>query len=236
MIANLPIYISVVFVLTTLATLLLFYQLLKNSDNEGIRRKSNTMVFGLIVWLALTAILALNGVYNSNLDSFPPKIAMFGVWPGILTIVVLFATAKGRKFIDSLPLLNITYLNTIRIPVELVLYWLFLYKTVPELMTFAGRNFDIFAGLSAPFVAYFGFKKALLSRKLVLIWNFICLGLLANIVINAILSMPIPIQQFAFDQPNVALLNFPFTWLPVFVVPIVLFGHLVSIRQLLRGK
>lgn len=236
MLTNLPIYISVVFALTTLATLLLFYQIIKNSDDEHIRRKANAILFGLIVWLTLTAVLALNDVYNSNLDSFPPKIAMFGVWPAILTIVLLFATAKGRKFIDSLPLLNITYLNTIRIPVELVLYWLFLNKTIPELMTFAGRNFDIFAGLSAPFVAYFGFRKALLSRKAVLIWNFICLGLLINIVVNAILSMPIPIQQFAFDQPNVALLNFPFTWLPVFIVPIVLFGHLVSIRQLLRRE
>ena len=106
---------------------------------------------------------------------------------------------------------------------------------VPELMTFEGRNFDILAGITAPFMAYFVFEKKKLGRQTLLIWNFICLGLLANIVINALLSAPFPFQQFAFEQPNIAILNFPFSWLPTFVVPMVLFGHLVSIRQLIKN-
>lgn len=236
MIENLPYYISIIFALTTIATLVLFYGVINNSAVETTRKKSNPVLFVLIAWLVLQTVLALNNVFNSSPNVFPPKIATFGVWPAILTIVVLFATAKGRKFIDSLPLINITYLNTVRIPVEIVLYWLFLNKAVPELMTFSGRNFDIISGITAPFMAYFGFKKGVLNRKVILIWNFVCLGLLANIVINAILSIPTPVQQFAFDQPNIAVLNFPFNWLPTFIVPIVLFGHLVSIRQLLRRK
>ena len=161
---------------------------------------------------------------------------MLGILPTILTIILLISTAKGRQFIDSLPLKNLTYLNIVRIPVEIVLYWLFLNKVVPELMTFEGRNFDILAGISAPIIAYFGFTKSKLSRKTILIWNFICLGLLLNIVLNAFFSAPSPIQKFAFDQPNIAILNFPFSWLPTFIVPIVLFGHLTSIRQLLKIK
>jgi len=35
-----------------------------------------------------------------------------------------------------------------------------------------------------------------------MLWNFVCLGLLLNIVINALLSLPSAFQQFAFDQPN----------------------------------
>jgi hypothetical protein len=49
-------------------------------------------------------------------------------------------------------------------------------------------------------------------------------------------STPSPLQKIAFDQPNIAILNFPFSWLPTFIVPIVLLGHLVSIRQLLKEK
>lgn len=77
-----------------------------------------------------------------------------------------------------------------RIPVEIILFWLFLNKEVPELMTFEGRNFDILAGLTAPFIAYFGLTKLNIKRKLILVWNFICLGLLINIVVNAIFSAP----------------------------------------------
>ena len=234
MIENLPTYISITFALTTVATLMFFYWTVKNSNAETTRRKANVILLGMMVWLIIQAILTLNNFYNSDANSFPPKIMLLGIWPLILTIILLFTTKKGRQFIDSLPLINITYLNTVRIPVEIVLYWLFLHKAVPQLMTFEGRNFDILAGITAPFIAYFGIKKGMLNRKIILVWNFISLGLLVNIVANAVLSIPSPIQQFAFDQPNIAVLNFPFSWLPTFIVPIVLFGHLVSIRQLTR--
>ncbi|MFV8347492.1 hypothetical protein [Flavobacterium sp. ZB4P13] len=236
MIENLPIYIPITFALTTVATLLFFYWIIKNSNSEIIRKKANVILFGLIIWLAIQAVLTFNNFYNSDANSFPPKIMLFGVWPLILVIIFSFVTKKGRQFIDSLPLVNITYLNIVRIPAEVVLFWLFLNKAIPELMTFEGRNFDIVAGITAPFIAYFGFKKGTLNRNFILIWNFISLGLLMNIVISAVLSIPSPIQKIAFDQPNIAVLNFPFSWLPTFIVPIVLFGHLVSIRQLMKNK
>jgi hypothetical protein len=68
-----------------------------------------------------------------------------------------------------------------------------------------------------------------------LLWNFICLGLLINIVVNAVLSAPSVFQQFAFGQPNTAILYFPFVWLPCCVVPLVLLAHLTSIRKLLSN-
>jgi hypothetical protein len=125
--------------------------------------------------------------------------------------------------------------HIVRIPVEITLFMLSTYKLVPELMTFGGRNFDILSGITAPIVYFICFKNSQLkNRRLLLIWNFICLGLLLNIVINALLSAPFPFQQFAFDQPNVAILYFPFTWLPCFIVMIVLYSHLAAIRQLVR--
>ena len=234
MIDNLPTYISLTFGLTTVATLLLFIWTIRSSNSETTRKKSTIIFIGLTIWLIVQAVLTLNNIYNTDTNSFPPKIILTGILPTILTVLFLFLTAKGRQFIDSLPLKNLTYLNIVRIPVEIVLFWLFLNKAIPELMTFEGRNFDIFAGITAPLIAYFGLTKQKISRNTILIWNFICLGLLINIVVNALFSAPSPIQIFAFDQPNIALLNFPISWLPTFIVPIVLFGHLTSIRQLLK--
>ena len=236
MIENLPLFISIIFGLSTAATLLLFIWTIKNSNSELTRKKSMQVFIGLTIWLTIQAVLTLKNIYNTNTNSFPPKIMMTGILPTILTIILLFVTSKGRLFIDSLTLKNLTYLNIVRIPVEIVLFWLFLNKAIPELMTFEGRNFDILAGISVPIIAYFGLTKTKLSRKTILLWNIICLGLLINIVVNALFSAPSPIQKFAFDQPNIAILNFPFSWLPTFIVPIVLFGHLTSIRQLLKYK
>lgn len=231
MIENLPIYISLTFGLTTVATLLLFYWTIRNSKAETIQIKSTSILIGLTIWLVIQAIFSLKNIYSTDTNSFPPKIMLFGILPTILVIVILFTTQKGRQFIDSLPLKNLTYLNVVRVPVEIVLFWLFLQKAIPELMTFEGRNFDIIAGITAPIIAYFGLSKNKFKRQSILIWNFICLALLINIVVNALFSVPSPIQKFAFDQPNIAILNFPFSWLPTFIVPIVLFGHLCSIRQ-----
>ncbi len=234
MIDNLPTYISVAFILTTVATLALFIWTVRNSNSELTRKKATPISIGLTLWLIIQAVLTLKNSYNTDTSTFPPKIIWIGILPTILIIILLFASSKGRRFIDSLPLENLTYLNVVRIPVEIILFWLFLNKAIPELMTFEGRNFDILAGISAPFIAYFGWTKTKLSRQTILIWNFICLGLLVNIVVNALFSAPSPVQRFAFDQPNVAILNFPFSWLPTFIVPIVLFGHLTSIRQLMK--
>lgn len=236
MLETLPFSFSLFFVLVTIATLILFILVIKHASTENAREKSIPVLFILAAWLIIQAALALIHFYSERTDLIPPRLMLFGIIPPILVIFVLFLTRKGKAFIDSLPLQYITWINVVRIPVELGLLTLFMYKYLPVEMTFEGRNFDIFSGLTAPFIAYFGFAKKRFGTTIILIWNFICLALLLNILATALLSAPLPIQQLGFEQPNIAILHFPFTWLPVFIVPIVLFGHLVSIRRLITLK
>ena len=219
-----PMYVSLVLVLTTLLGAFIFYSATKNS-------RQSLMI--ILIWLAIQSAIALTGLYQVTKESLPWPILMSA--PPMLLIIGMFMSKKGTHFIDGLNLKYLTLLHIIRIPVEIVLYWLCFYKTVPVLMTFEGRNFDILSGSAAPLIYYFGFIKKSISKKVILVWNFICIGLLLNIVINAILSIPLPFQKFGFDQPNIAVLYFPFVWLPCFIVPVVLFAHLSAIR-LLRMK
>ncbi|MES1214393.1 MAG: hypothetical protein ABUT20_02655 [Bacteroidota bacterium] len=225
MITGLPIYISVLFIIVTLVTVYLFYRASHQSDITFIVLAS---------WLMIQAIISLKGFYTTT-DTIPPHIALLAA-PAVLLIIFLFATKKGRAYIDSFDTYLLTNLHAIRVPVEIILFALFSHKLIPGLMTFEGRNFDIFSGVTAPFVAWLGYDKKRLSRNTMLIWNFICLALVLNVAIHGMLSAPTRIQQFAFDQPNIAILYFPFAWLPAFVVPIVVFSHLVCIRQLLKSK
>ncbi len=220
---QLPVFTGIFFGLTTIMTVLLFYR---------AARYSKTVLRILTGWLLLQGIIALTGFYTIT-DAIPPRFLLL-VGPALLFILLLFCTAQGRAFIDGLDLQTLTILHIIRIPVELVLFWLFFFGVVPQLMTFEGRNFDILSGLTAPIVFYFVFIKNKLGKKTLLIWNFICLGLLFNIVIHAVLSAPTPFQKMAFEQPNVAVLYFPFVWLPCCVVPLVLLSHLAAIRQLIK--
>lgn len=219
---NLPAYVSILLVLVTFLTVWLFYT---------AAGKSKTTLIVLSVWLALQAALGMSGFYTVT-DSVPPRF-LLTLMPPIALIILLFATARGRRHLDSLDVKWLTILHSIRIPVELTIFALFAYKTLPQVMTFEGSNYDVLSGLTAPVIFYLAFVKKSLSRTMLLVWNFICLGLLVNIVAIAILAAPFPFQQLAFDQPNVAVLYFPFVWLPCCIVPLVLLSHLASIRQLL---
>jgi hypothetical protein len=218
---NLPPFIGIVFGLTIFLTTFIF---LKASKSASL------FLVLVLLWITLQSIVSVWGFYSVT-DTLPPRMALLIV-PPLLLIVYLFATRQGRQFIDSLNAKWLTLLHVVRIPVELVLFWLFINKAVPELMTFEGINFDILAGLTAPLIFYFGYVKKVLPRLALVVWNVVCLGLVGNIIFHGILSVASPFQQFGFEQPNIGLLYFPFTLLPGFVVPMVLFSHLATIRQL----
>ena len=230
MLQTVPASLVILFGSTTVITLFLFLNAVRNAGWTSWKIPAL-----LIGWLAFQAVLTLNGFYYINPSEFPPRFPVLILIP-FLAIILLFITSKGKQFIDSLPLEKLTLLHIVRIPVELTLFGLFLHHTVPELMTFEGRNPDIFSGLTAPLVFWLFFRKGKINQTGLLIWNLICLGLLINIVINAIFSAPFAFQKQAFDQPNIAVLFFPFSWLPSFVVPVVLFCHLVSIRKLIANR
>lgn len=220
---NLSNYINIVFVLTTLLTMLLLFK----AGNY-----SKPLIIISILWLALQAAIGLSGFYKIS-SGVPPRFMLL-IAPPVILIAIMFFTKQGNQFINGINIKTLTLMHLVRVPVELTLYWLYQHKAIPEVMTFEGRNFDILCGLSVPLVYYFGFIKSVLSQKTLIAWNIICLLLLGNIVVTAVLSAPFRFQQFGFEQPNIALFYFPFVWLPAFVVPSVLFAHLVTLRRLIK--
>jgi hypothetical protein len=222
---NVPIYIAAVFIFTTFLAVFIFFR---------AAHHSKFAIVVIVAWLLLQTIVSLTGFYTAT-NAVPPRFILL-VLPPLLFIIGLFVTKHGRQFLDELDPKALLLLHTVRIPVELVLLMLFVNKAVPQIMTFEGRNLDIISGISAPVLYYFCFVKRSAGKKLLLFWNLVCLLLLINIVVIAVLSAPFAFQRFAFDQPNVAILYFPFVWLPCCVVPLVLLSHLAAIRQLLRVK
>jgi uncharacterized protein DUF3239 len=218
----LPLALNTFFVATVILTAFFFY---KASNN------SNRFLLFAFIWLAAQATLAITGFYTVT-NSIPPRFMLLPL-PPLLFILVLFFTKKGKQYIKWLDVKTLTLLHIVRVPVELTFYWLFLHKVVPKTMTFEDKNIDILSGLTAPLIYYFGYVKERISKRRILIWNLICLFLLIHAVAVAIYSAPFPFQKYGFEQPNKALFYFPYIWLPCFIVPIVLFAHLVCIKNIL---
>jgi len=218
---SLPISIGATFVLTTMLSVGVFYI-------AGHRSK---WTLGLIAaWLALQAGVALSGFYTKT-DVMPPRCAL-SFWPPIILIGRLCCSKHGRRYLDQFNPGILTLLHSVRMLTALVFYCLFLNGAVPHLLTIGGRNPDALAGLTAPLIYHFGYVKKILSRRIIRVWNVIGVGLLLNLVVNAILSGPFPFQQFAFDQPDIAFLFFPYIWMPSCVVPLLLLSHIAALWQL----
>jgi len=221
--SNIPIIISMLFVVTAFLTVWMFY---KASGN------SKPLLMGILAWMLFQATISLTGFYQIS-NSIPPRFLLL-IGPGIIISILLFVTKWGKEFIDNLDLKALTIMHSVRIPVEITLYFVYSAGLIPVLMTFEGNNFDIISGITAPLIFYFVFIVKKLNRTALLIWNILCSGLLLNVVVIALLSAQTPFQKLAFDQPNIGVTFFPFVWLPSVVVPIVLIGHLAAIRQLLK--
>ena len=155
MIENLPTHVSIVFILTALTTILIFFRAAHFSKfTTGI----------ITLWMLAQGVVGNSGFYTLT-NTLPPRFALL-VAPPLVVIVILFLTTQGKKFIDALDIKVLTWLHIVRIPVEVVLLWLFQNGQIPQLMTFEGRNFDILSGLTAPLVAYFGFNMQILGHDI----------------------------------------------------------------------
>ena len=192
------------------------------------------LLFMFLGWILLQSLVSLTGYYLDE-HGLPPPF-LFLVIPPLTLIVAALLLPGLRSSLEKVDPFMLTMVHIIRVPVELVLWALFIHRLVPEAMTFAGLNYDILAGLTSPFIAYFAFRRRTFSRLALMTWHFLCLVLLLNVVGHGVLSAPTPFQQLSFDQPNIGLLYFPFVFLPGLIVPVVLFSHLAEIRRLFLSR
>ena len=227
MIEQVPAYVSTVFLITSFLTFGIFAYAIKRVGIEHLWSKF--LLFIVPFWMLFQAVMALAGFYLTT-DIVPPRLPVFAVLPAVALIALLFVA--GREFITKLPLLPLTILHTIRIPVELTLAALYEYGMIPREMTFHGWNYDIVSGILAIIVSFIAFRGGAVNRKILIAFNVIGLVLLSIIVTIAVLALKSPMQQLAFDQPNRGVLYFPYIWLPAMIVPVVLFCHLASIYKL----
>ncbi|MEO9967879.1 MAG: hypothetical protein ABJF11_18955 [Reichenbachiella sp.] len=228
--SELPSYVSGVFLAIVAVTFGFLYYSIKLAQPNKSDQSAIIVSTFMMVWIFILSILALYGMFL-DFEAMPPPL-LYVILPPLAAIIIAVSKKQSRVYLMNIPITTLTYLHIVRVPVEIVLWWLAGSQLLPYLLTFEGINYDILSGISAPFVAIFMVGLRSKSRIGAILWNIIALGLLVNVVGHAILSTPTPFQLFAFDTPNIAVFHFPFVLLPGFVVPAVLFSHLVSLIKL----
>ncbi len=221
------------FPLITLVFFALFIKELKSAitatswkDNKK-KKISHRIIIGLVVWAIVITIASSSG-FSGKFELFPINIIPFIIVP-LITVLILLFHKDTNSIIPHINLIVLTQLQVFRVFVEIVLWLLFIQNRLPEQMTFEGQNFDIIAGITSLLAARFFLN----SRGWMIGWNIIGLGLLINIVSIAILSMPTSLRVFENEPANTIVTQFPFIFLPAFLVPLAYILHFLSLKKLL---
>ena len=190
-------------------------------DTANARAKNLAVGFG--AWLTVTAYLAQTGALRFG--PMPPPL-MVCAFASMAVTVALALGPVGTALVRGAGVGFLVGYQVFRVAVEIFLWWGHREGLVPVQMTWEGRNWDVVTGAMAPVAAWTG------SRRVILVWNVAGLALLGNVVTVAILSAPTPFRQFWNEPANVFVTQSPFMWLPLFLVPLALFGHVVVFRWL----
>lgn len=230
---DIPGYVSGTFIAIVIAVLGFLYYAV-SSATPGKKNITSSLVITLLIgWIFFVSVQTFNG-YFTNLSGLP-RLPMF-VGGSVAVIIILFIWPRTRAILMEMPITTLHYLHIVRVPVEMVLWWLAVSRAIPMDMTFEGSNLDIISGISAPFAAVFMVGARSQSRIGAIIWNLIALALLINIVITAIGYMPYFFTPSGGQTANLGVFYFPYVLLPTFIVPAVFFSHMVSLMQLIFNK
>lgn len=189
--------------------------------------KNLKLVTIFLSWQIIVGLVSFTHFFEVNPKTFPLTLI------GNICLIIYLQNKIKITSRNSIFWLSI---NIFRIPVEFILFQLYLEKKIPRLMTFEGWNFDIIIGITASiiFTLKFIFKKEI-NTTLFFIWNILGLVFLSFIVSLALLSSPLPIQQLGFDQPNIAVLFFPYSLLPSSIVLLAFLSHILFLKSYLTS-
>jgi hypothetical protein len=192
------------------------------------RRRTTTMAVAVLVWLAVTGVVAATGVLRKT-DATPPPFAVLVLAVTLIGLAVPLSRI-GALLVAGLPLSVLVGFQAFRLPLELLLHQAYREGVLPVQMTYSGRNFDVLTGITAVFLGAW-LAAGRVPRWVIAAWNLAGFALLVNIVAIAILSTPL-FAAFGPEHVTNLVTYPPFVWLPTVLVLAAFMGHVLVWRWL----
>ena len=199
------------------------------------KRDQLILFSGLVLWQVYVYTVCWTGFMKSY--EFPPRFALLLILPLFLFTAIFLFKNRNKKWIRVIPEHWIIYFQAFRIIVEI----LFVFSVAKEILnvhvTIEGYNFDMIFGFSAPLIAFFAYtsSKKLVTKKGVLIWNYVGLLVLSSVIFVFITCVYAP-WIYGSQLPLLPLVSmeYPYVLIAGFLMPVAVFLHGLSIVQLTR--
>jgi hypothetical protein len=185
------------------------------------------ITLGLVAWLIWVGGLAGSGLLADQ--ALRPPALIFIVAPILIFMVGLVITGWGRSLALSFPVGLLVGAQSFRVAVEVMLHRLWQEGQIPQMLTWAGSNFDVFVGLTAPVAAWLTSRNRL-GLWVAQAWTIVGLLMLGNVVVRSALTAPGPLHLLVTEVPNRLPAQFPYAYLVGFLAPLALALHLMTLR------
>jgi hypothetical protein len=188
----------------------------------------------MLLVAALSAALAASGLL-ARVGVQPPALAVLTVVTQALLLWHALGP-RGALVAQHAGLLALVLLQAFRLPLELLMLHAAQVGVMPVEFSMVGYNFDVVTGAMALPLGLLLWRRTPLPPLLVWLWNLWGMACLLVIVGLALATSP-NLAFFGNEPAHLSLwvLRFPYVWLPVLLVGVAVYGHVIVTRKLLRN-
>lgn len=220
--------VSISLTILAIATVLIAIGLLipgiSRSVSERTRNKAHMAVLMWVLWSLFQSVLSLNRWYMDRTSGW-----VHFVFPWLFALAfagILYFTPRGKRWVYSLNLEMLAWVQLARLPLGWVLLELYQEKQMPLLLHSSLLQPEIILGGLAIVFLFLQKKMGQVAH-----FSFHILFILVSLaeIIFGYGAIPFSHQQWSYANPNFAYQHFPFSLIPSVVYPLLLFCNIHSL-------
>ena len=236
---SVPLWVSILFFVCFLAPVFMIATLVKQGvnkpffkDNNRVKKLPIYTLFFFATYYLYVALMSFTGIFQVN--TLPPRVLLFTAIPlTLFYFLFVFRTKTFWNILENVKLSDLVRLHIFRlVGVFFIIGWS--YGILPKSFAFIGGIGDIFAALTAFFVAILIDKKAKYYKKITLIWNIIGFWDIVSVIISAVYITKQAIETNS--QGILEMTKFPFCLIPAFAPATIIFLHICIFKKLKMEK
>jgi hypothetical protein len=227
--ASLSLFIAMCFAIIFLARIAEKGSVLANFDKATARRHYWFVLGFYGVFFLYVAIMSFTGIFRQN-TMLPPWVILLTTMPLMVIYISmsLFNNTFSRIF-QSISLSTLIRFHVIRFIGTFFLI-AYTYEALPSYFALSAGIGDIFAAVTAIFVAQLTDKQVKNYKTIALIWNIVGLIDILNVFFTAII---ITQQTIKTGDEGVSQMGyFPFSLIPAFAPATIMFFHMLVFKKL----
>lgn len=236
---SVPTWLSVLFLICFLVPIFMIVQVVKKAVNHpDFVNNANAKKLPTRIFLFYTSyylyvmFMSFSGVFQVN--TLPPRVLLFTAIPlTLFYFLVVFRTKIFWKILEQVTLSQLVRIHIFRlVGVFFILGWA--YNILPKNFAFVSGIGDIFAAITAIFVAILIDKKAKNYKKITLVWNIIGFWDIVIVIVSAFYITKQAIETNTLGVLEMA--KFPFCFIPAFAPATIIFLHICIFKKLKMDK